>query len=149
MMSVLEYAMDVSKSTEEIFKLCDKLEIQVENEDSMLSEDDIILLDNEIQDSEDYIVSEEEEEERKEDELIETVDRIVEEAAIDIDKTITKKQKVKKKTVSKKNDEFLKQKKEIYKERVQYLTKKLENAKNEKFKNNLSSEIKEIFSILR
>lgn len=117
MMSVLEYAMDVSKSTEEIFKLCDKLEIQVENEDSMLSEDDIILLDNEIQDSEDYIVSEEEEEERKEDELIETVDRIVEEAAIDIDKTITKKQKVKKKTVSKKNDEFLKQKKEIYKHR--------------------------------
>ncbi len=117
MMSVLEYAMDVSKSTEEIFKLCDKLEIQVENEDSMLSEDDIILLDNEIQDSEDYIVSEEEEEERKEDELIETVDRIVEEAAIDIDKTITKKQKVKKKPVSKKNDEFLKQKKEIYKHR--------------------------------
>lgn len=45
-----------------------------------------------------------------------------------------------------KNDEEFK---EIYKERVQYLTKKLENATNEKFKNNLSSEIKEICSILR
>ena len=45
-----------------------------------------------------------------------------------------------------KNDEEFK---EIYKERVQYLTKKLENATNEKFKNNLSSEIKEISSILR
>ena len=45
-----------------------------------------------------------------------------------------------------KNDEEFK---EIYKERVQYLTKKLENATNEKFKNNLSSEIEEISSILR
>ena len=45
-----------------------------------------------------------------------------------------------------KNDEEFK---EIYNERVQYLTKKLENATNEKFKNNLSSEIEEICSILR
>ncbi|MCI6615164.1 MAG: class I SAM-dependent methyltransferase [Mollicutes bacterium] len=45
-----------------------------------------------------------------------------------------------------KNDEDFK---EIYKERVQHLTKKLENATNEKFKNNLSSEIEEISSILR
>ena len=45
-----------------------------------------------------------------------------------------------------KNDEEFN---EIYKERVQYLTKKLENATNEKFKNNLSSEIEEICSILR
>ena len=45
-----------------------------------------------------------------------------------------------------KNDEEFK---EIYKERVQYLTKKLENATNEKFKNNLSNEIEEICSILR
>ncbi|MCI5543085.1 MAG: class I SAM-dependent methyltransferase [Mollicutes bacterium] len=45
-----------------------------------------------------------------------------------------------------KNDEEFK---EIYNEKVQYLTKKLENATNEKFKNNLSSEIKEICSILR
>ena len=45
-----------------------------------------------------------------------------------------------------KNDEEFK---EIYKERFQYLTKKLENATNEKFKNNLSSEIEEICSILR
>ena len=117
MMSVLEYAMDVSRTKEEIFKLCDKLDIKVENEDSMLSEDDIILLDNELQDSEDYVISDEEAEALQEDELIETVDRIVEEAAIDIDKTITKKQKVKKKPASKKNEEYLKQKKEMYKHR--------------------------------
>lgn len=117
MMSVLEYAMDVSRSKEEIFKLCDKLGIQVENEDSMLDDEAITLLDNELQDNEDYVISEEEKEALEEDELIETVDRIVEEAAIDIDKTITKKQKVKKKPVSKKNEEFLKQKKEMYKHR--------------------------------
>ena len=117
MMSVLEYAMDVSKSKEEIFALCEKLGIEVENEDSMLSDDDITLLDNEIQDNEDYILSEEEQEAQDEDELIETVDRIVEESAIDIDKTITKKQKMKKQPVSKKNEEFLRQKKEMYKHR--------------------------------
>ena len=55
----------------------------------MLSDEDIILLDNEIQDSEDYITDEIDEElqveQELEDELIETVDRIVEEANIDID----------------------------------------------------------------
>ena len=44
MMSVLEYAEDVSKSLEEIMELCDKLAIAYDDENSMLTEDDIIIL---------------------------------------------------------------------------------------------------------
>ena len=51
MMSVYEYASDVDKSLDYIFELCKKLNINVSNEDDMLSDDDIILLDNEIENS--------------------------------------------------------------------------------------------------
>ena len=57
MMSILEYSIDVNKSLEEIMKLCKKLDIPCYNEEVMLTEDDIILLDNEIQDSEDYVTA--------------------------------------------------------------------------------------------
>ena len=49
MMSVSEYANDVDKSIEYIFELCKKLNINANQEDDMLSDDDIILLDNEIE----------------------------------------------------------------------------------------------------
>ena len=49
MMSVSEYAIDVDKSIDYIFMLCQKLNINANQEDDMLSDDDIILLDNEIE----------------------------------------------------------------------------------------------------
>ena len=62
MMSVLEYANDVDRSIETIFSLCKKLNIDVKDENDMLSDDDIILLDNEIENTEqedsDDIISE-------------------------------------------------------------------------------------------
>ena len=48
MMSVLEYSQDVNKSVEVIFNLCDRLGIKYDDENSMLTEDDIVLLDGEI-----------------------------------------------------------------------------------------------------
>ena len=48
MMSVAEYASDVNMKIEDIFNLCKKFDIKVSNKDDMLSDDDIILLDNEI-----------------------------------------------------------------------------------------------------
>ena len=82
MMSILEYALDVNKSSEEIKKLCNKLDIKYEDEDSLLTEDDIILLDNEIQDSEDYITDEEEIDEEV---LYERVEQILNESNLDLD----------------------------------------------------------------
>ena len=41
MMSVLEYAQDVNRSVEEILSLCEKLQIKVNGEEDLLSQDDI------------------------------------------------------------------------------------------------------------
>ncbi len=46
MMSVLEYANDVNRTLEEILKKCEELNIYVSSADDMLSEDDIVILDN-------------------------------------------------------------------------------------------------------
>ena len=59
-MNILEYALDVNKTKEEIMELCKRLDISVENEETILSDDDITLLDNEIQQMEDYIISDDE-----------------------------------------------------------------------------------------
>ena len=115
MMSVLEYASDVGKSVESIFELCRKLNIKVDTEDDMLSDDDIILLDNEI----DNTLSEDDSEEEMTDEEIEQeFDDSYEEELdeVKIVATVKKKKKnPKKDNKDSKNDEFAMQKKEMYK----------------------------------
>ena len=118
MMSVSEYANDVDKDLEYIFELCKKLNINANQEDDMLSDDDIILLDNEI---ENMIGSEEEKEIDTFDE--EVFDDSYEEELDEANKEVTtnkkkhnKNNKESKKEENKNND-FAKQKKEMYKHR--------------------------------
>jgi len=120
MMSILEYSIDVNKSVDEIMKLCKKLDIPCYDEEVMLTEDDIILLDNEIQDSEDYITSDE-------DILEEKVENIITGSNIDID-TNNKKEKLKSKKDRVENNKtnFQKERKKIYKHR-----EKLQSNENE------------------
>ena len=103
MMSVTEYAKDVSVSVSHILKLCDKLNIPVNSENDMLSEDDIIMLDEEL-DSEDLI----EEENFFEEETLKE---------LKIDETT--KDKMKPKTISNKvkedNNKYKQEKKKMYK----------------------------------
>ena len=66
MMNVSEYASDVQKDVKEILSLCKKLDINVTGEEDMLSDDDIIMLDNEIANME--ITEEETEEVESDDE---------------------------------------------------------------------------------
>ena len=111
MMNVLEYANDVNKTVEEILKLCKKLDIDCNDSYDMLSEDDIILLDNEIsndEDTEDIEIIEEEildDDELEKDLRINTIE----------DKSVVKMKK--KDTPIKKDDnsKYLKAKKNIYK----------------------------------
>ena len=86
----------------------------------MLTEDDIILLDNEIQDSEDYITDEE-------DILEEKVENIISVSNIDVD-TNNKKEKLKSKKDRVENNKanFQKERKKIYKHR-----EKLQSNENE------------------
>ena len=120
MMSVLEYAEDVNKTVEEIFKLCEKLDIKVNSEDDLLSDEEITILDNEIQDSEDYI-TEEVEENDYDDELFEKVESLAANTKIVNEKQKTK-IKNKKQPQTENKEEYLKDKKEIYKHREKLMT---------------------------
>ena len=111
-MTVYEYASDMNKSVEEILNLCKRLDIKVSNEDDELSDDDIILLDNEIENTE-SINDEDETVEDNLDEFEEAYSEDLEE--VKVVTTVKKKKKNPKKEVNNDNDDFAKQKKEMYK----------------------------------
>ena len=124
MMSILEYSIDVNKSVDEIIRLCKNLNINALDENDMLSEDDIILLDNEIENSSDSL-------EIDEDVLDEKVEKIIEQSNIDID-TNNKKQKVKSKSerIEASKNNFQKERKKIYKHREKLMSNNEETAKD-------------------
>ncbi|HPF83437.1 MAG TPA: translation initiation factor IF-2 [Bacilli bacterium] len=115
-MSVKEYALDVNKTVEEIFKLCKKLNIDVVLEDDLLDEDAIVELDNSLSNDIDN------EEDIVEDETIdEDVNIIVDNLKV-TDETLVTKQKLKKK-----ND--------IIASKSKTAKKELANKKKEMYKN--------------
>ena len=122
MMSVLEYAQDVSKSVEEIIKLCEKLNINVSGEDDLLEQDDITELDSEIENlgSSDDLVDEEANE-YDDDEFFEKVESLAANTKMVNEKQKTK-IKPKKQVQNEDTDTFLKDKKEIYKHREKLMT---------------------------
>ena len=120
MMSVLEYAEDMNKSVEEIFKLCEKLQIRVSSEEDLLSQDNITDLDNELRNEEDSVV-EESDNNYDDDEFFEKVESLAANTKIAIEKPKTK-LKQKKQSQNNEQDTFLKDKKEIYKHREKLMT---------------------------
>jgi len=131
MMSVLEYAEDVGKTLEEIIKLCEKLNINKSNEDDLLDQDEITMLDSEIANievasdtiEEETTEVEEEQEEDYDDEFFEKVESLAQDTKM-VDEKEKPKQKIKpKKQVNNQDQEnFLKDKKEIYKHREKLMT---------------------------
>ena len=119
MMSLLDYANDVSLSIEEVKKLCDKIGISYDDEESLLTEDDIILLDNEMQDREDYVNdSEDDLDEVYEEEVMDKAEELASLTNIDLDNQQSF-QKVKNRAVKKQEAKtnFMKERKKIYKHR--------------------------------
>ena len=108
MMNVSEYASDVGVTVKDVLALCNKLDIKVSKEDDMLSDDDIIILDNELANIE---LSEEIEEETEDLEDFEDIEESYEENKIK-EENKTKKKKTTKPT--NKND-FKEKRKEMYK----------------------------------
>ena len=126
MMSILEYAEDVNKSVEEIYKLCDRLGIGYKDENTDLTEDDIVLLDGEVAsslDEEETDTSEEAMEQLEEEALEDHVEQIVIDSKINIDNS-SNKQKLKSKSERTENNKakFQKDKKELYKHREKLMT---------------------------
>ena len=109
MMSVSEYAIDVNKTVKEILKKCNELNIEVEDEDSMLDEEAITELDNVIANEEEINEFENEEE------LIEKENKKTEE--------INKSSNKKKQQVNKSSKKDLaKKKKEMYKHKEKLMS---------------------------
>ena len=120
-MNIEDYALDVGKTVEEIEALCDKIGINYKDESTVLDETDIILLDNEIQDQEDYVEGDIEDLESRlyEEEVYDKAEELAMNTKIDLDNS-TSFEKVKPKS-QKKNDnkksDFFKERKKIYKHR--------------------------------
>jgi len=106
MMSVLEYANDVNKTVAEILRKCEELGIPVSSEDDLLSEDDIVVLDNA-----EYEV------------MDEIVEEMIENKNIKVVESVSK-QKLKKKSEIKPSNkkEFAQKKKEMYKNKEKLMS---------------------------
>ena len=109
MMSVLEYAEDVSKTVKEVLDMCKRLEIDVTSEDDMLDEEAITILDNDIANED------ENQDDLYEDELIEKEKNKIEEIVNNSKpkKTINKPLKNTKKELAKKKKEMYKNKEKL------------------------------------
>lgn len=149
-MNLKDYAQDVEKSIEEIKSLCDKIGIHYQNEDSMLSEEDIILLDNEIQDQEDYIEDDNLDEIISEEEVEEKAEALAEQTNIDLDNQDNF-QKLKSRSVKKAEAKtnFMKERKKIYKHRQKLQSNEsLQDDHIVLYRENMTlSEIAEILSV--
>ncbi len=113
MMSVFEYAEDVNKTVEYILKKAKELNIEVDNEEDMLSEDDIIILDNAIDDDSEEL----------EDHIEEIADEIIKKEKIETGHSANK-VKIKKKTEQSVNvkKELANKKKQMYKNKEKLMS---------------------------
>ena len=117
-MTIKEYALDVNKSLEDVVKHMERLAMDTTDLDRVLSDDEIILLDNSIQDEEDYVEDSPNEELVNEFDLDEKAESIAydnkfanaKEESLSKNKSKNKNNK----QVNKKN-EFKKERKNIYK----------------------------------
>ena len=116
MMSVLEYAVDVNRNVEDILTLCKKLNIGVNSEEDMLDDDMIILLDNELANEDLYEDGDDMLPNDFEDSYVEELEEV---------KPIKKKVEVKSK-----NNDFLKQRKNMYKHKEKLQSNKVEDNDN-------------------
>ena len=124
-MKVYEYANDTNHSIAEILKKCEELGINVKDKDSILSDDDIIILDNTIN-----LISTANDTTLEEDDVIdEAVEDILESTNISKNlNNFAKKQKLKKKQeLAASKSEFLSKKKEMYKNKTKLKKNKVED----------------------
>ena len=136
MMTLEDYAIDTGKTVEEIKALCDKVGISYQDENTLLDDISITLLDNEMQDEEDYIEGDIDDEIKEEIRLKEEAEDKAEELAFDtkIDledsSSFTKvKPKRSNKTDTNKKD-FLKERKKMYKNKTKLKSNEVKQDEN-------------------
>ena len=105
MMSVLEYANDVNKTIADILKMCEELGIDATDENDLLSEYDIVMLDNA-----DF------------EEMDDIVEEIIENKNIKVEDSVSKQKLKKKQDVKPSKKDFQQKKKEMYKNKSKLMT---------------------------
>ncbi len=121
-MTVKEYANDVNVTPAEVLKRCQELGIEVNDASDLLTDDDIIILDNAINliSTDDDVTFEEA------DEIDDVVDSIMESQNIEKQMdTHTKKQKLKKQNTKDNSKDFNNLKKEMYKHKEKLKTNEI------------------------
>ena len=114
-MTIRDYAEDINKSVEEVIEHMESLSMDVSDIERVLSDDEVILLDNSFQDEEDYV-----EEDNTDEEMIKdySLDEKAEQIAYDSNFTNDneiKTNKVKKPKRQDKDSNFRQERKKIYK----------------------------------
>ena len=126
MMNLEDYALDVGKSIEEIMRLCDQLDIPYQDATTTLTDEEIILLDNQIQDSEDYVEGDlsMDEDYEDEEEVIDKAEELAKHTKFDLENTQSfekvkpkKSNKVENANNNNNKKDFLKERKKMYKNR--------------------------------
>ena len=114
-MTIKEYAEDINKSIEDVIKHMERLEMDTSDESRVLSDDEVILLDNSFQDEEDYVDTTPDEEMINDFSLDEKAEQIAYDSNLTNDNEIktSKVKKVKKQEKDKNN--FKQERKKIYK----------------------------------
>ena len=113
-MTIKEYADDINRSVEEIIKHMESLSMDTSDLDRILSDDEIIFLDNSFQDEEDYVEDTPDEEMIKDFSLDEKAEQIAYEANLSNENEV-KVNKVKKPKKQEKDNNFKQERKKIYK----------------------------------
>ena len=114
-MTIKEYAEDISRSVEDIVKHMESLAMDTSDLDRVLSDDEVILLDNSFQDEEDYVETNPDEEMLNDYNLDEKAEQIAYESNL-TDDNLVKTSKVKKvKKQEKDRSNFKQERKKIYK----------------------------------
>ena len=114
-MTIKEYAEDINRSVEDIVKHMESLAMDTSDLDRVLSDDEIILLDNSFQDEEDYVETNPDEEMLNDYNLDEKAEQIAYESNLTND-NLVKTSKVKKaKKQEKDKSNFKQERKKIYK----------------------------------
>ena len=114
-MTVYEYATDVNKTVAEILSLCISMDIPATDENYELSDDDIIVLDNEIANSESTDSYEEELTDSEMTDFEESFEDSYEEELTEVKTNSSPKKKKKPHKPEENKKEYAKQKKEMYK----------------------------------
>ena len=114
-MTIKEYAEDINKSIEDVIKHMERLEMDTSDKMRVLSDDEVILLDNSFQDEEDYVDTTPDEEMINDFSLDEKAEQIAYDSNLTNDNEIktSKVKKVKKQEKDKSN--FKQERKKIYK----------------------------------